>query len=68
MSSWRGEMSGWDVGYVMDFLDLYWLKTSINHNVAADDARAKRHERAVICNTDAVTDEGQTCAEAADVL
>jgi len=40
----------WDVRYVMDILD---FKTSINHNVAMDDARAIRHDRVVICNTDA---------------
>jgi len=44
----------WDVRYVMDVLDLHWLKTSINHNVAMDDVRAVRHGRVVICNTDAV--------------
>jgi len=38
----------------MDVLDLHWLKTSINHNVASDDARAKRYDRFVIFNTDGV--------------
>jgi len=37
---------------MMDVLDLHWLKTSINHYVANNDARAKTHDQ-VICNTDA---------------
>jgi len=37
----------------MDVLDLHWLKTSINHDVATGDARAVRHDRVVICSTDA---------------
>jgi len=28
----------------MNVLDLHWLKNSINHNVATDDARAVRHD------------------------
>jgi len=36
---------------MMDVLDLQWLKWSTNHYVATDDARAKRHDRVVICNT-----------------
>jgi len=43
----------WDVRYMMDVLDLHWLKMSINHDVATNDARAIRHDRVVICNTDA---------------
>jgi len=38
----------WDVRYVMDFFDLHWLKASINHDWAMDDATAKRHDRVVI--------------------
>jgi len=39
-------------GTWIDVLDLHWLKTSINHDVAMDDARAIRHDRFVICNFD----------------
>jgi len=53
----------WDVRYMMDILDLHWLKTSNNHDGAMDDGRAKRHHRVVICNTDAAWMRGKLVQE-----